>query len=287
MATSQRRKIAVITDSTCDLPPEVATAHGITVVPLNVHFGNESFRDQVDISTDEFMSRMEGATKLPTTSQPTVGTFETVFRKAGETHDEIVCIVLSSKLSGTYQSAQIAAMNLAETIRIELVDSLNVTYGLGFQVLRAAEMASRGEEASSIASTIRAELNRYHVVVFVETLVHLRRGGRIGKAAQMVGSLLQLRPILRIDEGQVVPFERTRTRSRAMDALVEFAGSVGVPEEIGVVYNTTPEDARRLAERVAILTPERDIVVGQLGPVIATHIGPDVLGMIIKERMSD
>jgi DegV family protein with EDD domain len=284
---SQRPSVAVVTDSTCDLPPEVAAAHGITVVPLNVHFGNEAFRDQIDITTDQFMSRMEGAQKLPTTSQPSVGTFEAVFRDAAETHDEIVCVVLSSKLSGTHQSAQIAAMNVAETIKVELVDSLNVTYGLGFQALRAAELAAQGQDAATIASTLRAELNRYHVVVFVETLEHLRRGGRIGKAAQMVGSLLQLRPILRIDEGQVVPFERTRTRSKAMEALAEFAGSVGVPEEIAVLYNTTPDDARKVADKVAVLTPERDIIVAQLGPVIATHIGPDVLGMVIKERLSD
>lgn len=284
---SQRPSVAVVTDSTCDLPPEVAAAHGITVVPLNVHFGNEAFRDQIDITTDQFMSRMEGSQKLPTTSQPSVGTFEAVFRDAAETHDEIVCVVLSSKLSGTHQSAQIAAMNVAETIKVELVDSLNVTYGLGFQALRAAELAAQGQDAATIASTLRAELNRYHVVVFVETLEHLRRGGRIGKAAQMVGSLLQLRPILRIDEGQVVPFERTRTRSKAMEALAEFAGSVGVPEEIAVLYNTTPDDARKVADKVAVLTPERDIIVAQLGPVIATHIGPDVLGMVIKERLSD
>lgn len=284
---SQRPSVAIVTDSTCDLSPDVAAAHDITIVPLNVHFGDETFRDQVDITTDQFMTRMEGAPKLPTTSQPSVGSFESAFRKAAETHDEIVCVVLSSKLSGTHQSAQIAAMNVAETIPVEVVDSLNVTYGLGFQALRAAELAAAGERAAAIASTLRAELNRYQVVVFVETLEHLRRGGRIGKAAQMVGSILQLRPLLRIDEGQVVPFERTRTRGKAMDAIAEFAASVGVPDQIAVLYNTTPDDARKVADKVAVLTPEHDVIVAQLGPVIATHIGPDVLGMVIKERLSD
>ena len=284
---TQRPSVAIITDSTSDLSPEVASAHDIVIVPLNVHFGDESFRDQVDITTDQFMIRMDAADKLPTTSQPSVGTFESAFRTAAETHDEIVCVVISSKLSGTYQSAQIAAMNVAETIRVELVDSLNVTYGLGLQVLRAAGLAAKGQDAATIASTLRSELNRYHVVVFVETLEHLRRGGRIGKAAQMVGSILKLKPLLRIDEGQVVPFERTRTRSKAIDALADFADSIGVPDEIAVIYNTTPDDAKNLADKVAILTPERDIVVAQLGPVIATHIGPDVLGMVVKERLSD
>lgn len=284
---SQRPTVAVITDSTCDLPLEVAAAHNITVVPLNVHLGNETFRDQVDISTDQFMARMADSSDLPTTSQPSVGAFETAFRDAAEAHNEVVCVVLSSKLSGTYQSAQIAAMNVAEVIKVEIVDSLSISYGLGFQVLRAVELASNGHNAASIAATLRAELNRYQVVFFVETLEHLRRGGRIGKAAQMVGSLLQLRPLLRVDEGQVVPFERTRTRSKAMTALATFARSVGVPEEIAVVYNTTPDDASKVADQVATLTPEQDVIVAQLGPVIATHLGPDVLGMIVKERLSD
>jgi DegV family protein with EDD domain len=284
---SQRPSVAVVTDSTSDLSFEVADAHDITIVPLNVHFGDEVFRDQVDITTDEFMARMAETNTLPTTSQPSIGAFETAFREVAETHNEIVCVVLSSKLSGTYQSAQIAAMNVAETIKVELVDTLNVTYGLGFQVLRAAELASSGQDAATIASTLRSELGHYHVVFFSETLEHLRRGGRIGKAAQLVGSLLQLRPLLRIDEGQVVPFERTRTRGKAIDALAAFAGSVGVPEEIAVIYNTTPDDARKLAHKVATLTPEHDVIIAQLGPVIATHIGPDVLGIIVKERLSD
>lgn len=284
---SQRPSVAVVTDSTSDLSFEVAAAHDITIVPLNVHFGDEVFRDQVDITTDEFMARMSEATTLPTTSQPSIGAFETAFRGLAETHDEIVCVLISSKLSGTYQSAQIAAMNIAESIKVELVDSLTATYGLGFQALRAAELAATGMDVATIASTLRSEPNRYHVVFFVETLEHLRRGGRIGKAAQMVGSLLQLRPLLRIDEGQVVPFERTRTRGKATEALVAFAGSVGVPEEIAVIYNTTPEDARKLADDVAPLTPERDVVIAQLGPVIATHIGPDVLGVAVKERLSE
>lgn len=284
---SQRASVAVITDSTSDLSSRIASEHDIVIVPLNVHFDEEVFRDQIDITTDEFMRRMAESLSLPTTSQPSAGAFESAFRTASETHDEIVCVVISTKLSGTYQSAQIAAMNVAETIKVEVVDSLNVTYGLGFQALRAVELARQGQDAGAIASTLRAELNRYHVVVFVETLEHLRRGGRIGKAAQMVGSLLQLRPLLRLDEGQVVPFERTRTRGKAMEALIAFAGSVGMPEEIAVLYNTTPDDARTVADRVRTLTPDHDVIVSQLGPVIATHIGPNVLGMVVKEKLHD
>lgn len=279
------RRVAVVTDSTCDIDKDLVAARGITVVPLNVHFGDEVYRDQVDITTDEFMAKMATAEKLPTTSQPSVGTFETAFRATGAT--EIICPLLSSRLSGTYQSAQIAAQNLAGEIHVELVDTLNVSYGLGFQVLRAADLADEGLDAASIAQTLRNEIWRYHVVFFVETLEHIRRGGRIGKAAQMVGSLLQLKPLLRIDEGQVVPYERTRTRSRAMRALADFATDNIVPEEIAVLYNTTPDDAAKLAESLRPATPEMDIRLVKLGPVIDSHIGPDVLGVVVKARNHD
>lgn len=284
---AQRRPVAIITDSTSDLSPDVAAGHGITVVPLNVHFGDEVFRDQVTITTDEFMRRMATAPKLPTTSQPSVGTFENAFRAAAEQHDEAVCVLISSRLSGTIQSAEIAARNVVDVIRVEIVDSLNVSYGLGFQVLRAAELAAHGKDAATIAAQLRAELALYHVVFFVETLEHLRRGGRIGKAAQLVGSLLQLRPLLRIDEGQVVPFERTRTRKKAIEALVTFGTSFGAAEELAILYNTTPDDAQALAARVTPLTPARPVTVLQLGPVVATHIGPGVLGLVVREASSE
>lgn len=279
------RRVAVVTDSTCDIDTELVAARGITVVPLNVHFGDEVYRDQMDITTDEFMAKMATAEKLPTTSQPSVGSFETAFRATGAT--EIICPLISSRLSGTFQSAQIAAQNLAGGIRVELVDTLNVSYGLGFQVLRAADLADQGLDPATIAQTLRNEIWRYHVVFFVETLEHLRRGGRIGKAAQMVGSLLQLRPLLRIDEGQVVPYERTRTRSKAMRALADFATDNIIPEEIAVLYNTTPDDAVKLAETLGPATPEAAIRLVKLGPVIDSHIGPDVLGVVVKARNHD
>jgi DegV family protein with EDD domain len=278
-------RVAVVTDSTSDLDAHLAEERDITVVPLNVHFGDQVYRDQVDITTDEFMAKMANSEKLPTTSQPSVGSFEAAFRATGA--EEVICPLVSSRLSGTYQSAQIAAQNLAGEIKVELVDSLSASYGLGFQALRAADLAAQGMDASSIAQTLRNETGRYHVVFFVETLEHLRRGGRIGKAAKMVGSLLQLRPLLRIDEGQVVPHERTRTRGKAVQALVDFATDNLVPEELAVLYNTSAGDARKLADLLAPITPEREVRIVQLGPVIDSHIGPDVLGIVVKARDND
>lgn len=286
---STTRTVAIVTDSTCDLPHDVAEAHGITVVPLNVHFGETVYADQVDITTDEFMDKMATSTALPTTSQPSVGAFESAFRKAVEEQgvSEIVCVSISSKLSGTFQSASIASQNLADTLHIDVVDSSSAASGLGFQALRAAELADTGMGAKEIAEILRNEINRYQLIFFVETLDHLRRGGRIGKAAQLVGGLLQLKPLLRLDEGVIVPFERTRTRSKAIKALEAYVAEAGPVDSLAVLYNTTPDDAQALANAISVHTPEKDVMLAKISPVIATHIGPGVLGVAIKEQAHD
>jgi DegV family protein with EDD domain len=277
------REIALVTDSTSDLTPVMQQRHGITVVPLNVHFGQETFRDGVDLAPDDFMHKMSTSEKLPTTSQPSVGEFEKVFRKLADTHDEILCVLISSKLSGTIQSATLAAEAVSDVIPVEIVDSRNVAFALGLQAIHASELVSTTTTAAEVAATMTTEVDRYHTVFFVETMEHLRRGGRIGKAAQLLGSLLQLKPLLRVEEGQVVPFERTRTRSKAIDALVDFARDLHRIEAAGVIYNTTPDEAKDLAEQIASVAGTKSIPVVQLGPVISTHVGPGVLGVVLKE----
>lgn len=286
---STNRTVAIVTDSTCDLDAALAKERGITVVPLNVHFGESVYLDQVDITTDEFMDKMATSTQLPTTSQPSVGMFEDAFKRAAEEQGvrEIVCVSISSKLSGTFQSASIASQNLADELTIEVVDSFSASYGLGFQVLRAAELADEGKYANEISEVLLNELGRYHTVFFVDTLDHLRRGGRIGKAAQLVGTFLQLKPLLRIDEGQIVPFERTRTRSKAIRALEEFAADSGPAEELTVLYNTTLDEAQSLARTISVHTPGKDPVLAKVSPVIAAHIGPDIMGVVVKERLGE
>lgn len=286
---STNRTVAIVTDSTCDLAKETAAQHGITVVPLNVHFGESVYADQIDISTDAFMEKMATSNPLPTTSQPSVGTFEEAFRAAAREHGvtEIVCVTISSKLSGTFQSASIASQNLADELRVEVVDSFSASYGLGFQALRAAELADEGKTAGEIAEVLKNEIGRYQVVFFVDTLEHLRRGGRIGKAAQLVGTILQLKPLLWVDEGMIVPFERTRTRSKAVRALENFAAEAGELDELTVLYNTTPDDAAALGNTVSVRTPGKQPTLAKVGPVIAAHLGPDVLGLVVKERSGE
>ncbi|MDQ3043831.1 MAG: DegV family protein [Chloroflexota bacterium] len=276
-------RIAILTDSTADLDHSLRERYNITVVPLNLHIGEEVFRDQIDITSDQFMERLPATSKPPTTSQPSSGLFEETFRALAVDHDAIVAVLISSKLSGTYQSAAIARDAMDQNVPIELVDSLNASLALGFQVIRAAELAAEGQDAERIASRLRASSAEYHIAFFVDTLEYLQRGGRIGRAAALVGSLLQLKPILRVDEGLVVPYERTRTRTKAVAGLDAFVRGLPRIEKLGVLYTSDPTSAMELADRFGDLMPREQVLQAQMSPVISTHVGPDAVGVAVFE----
>ncbi len=275
-------RIAVVTDSTSDLSATEATKYGISVVPLNVLFGGTQFRDGIDLTPAQFMEKMATGTTLPTTSQPSVGTFEDAFRALIPTHDEIVCITISSRLSGTWQSATLAAEAVRADIPVTVIDSQTVSVALGTQAIRLADMATADDSVDDMTATIAAEIDRYHTVFFVDGLEHLRRGGRIGKAAQLLGTMLQLRPLLRVEEGQIVPFERTRTRSRAIAALEQFVSDAGSIDRAAVIYTSEPQDADNLAATIASTTGLAHVPTVQVGPVISAHVGPGMLGISLR-----
>lgn len=276
-----------MTDSTADLPPALQDELDITVVPLNVHFGDQVFRDQVDLSTDAFMERLTRSAVLPHTSQPSPGAFATAYEALAHNHDGIISIHISGKLSGTVQSAQLAKTQLGARVPIEVIDSRNVSLGLGLQVVRAAELARSGLDLAALAGRLRDETDRYHLVFFVDTLEYLQRGGRIGRAAALAGSVLRLKPVLRIEEGQVVPHERTRTRARAIAVLEQFVHSLSRIERLAVVHSTSPDEAERLAASFSSLTPQHPPIVATFGPVVATHAGPGAVGVIAFEGERD
>jgi DegV family protein with EDD domain len=280
---SQSPHIAIVTDSTADLPEDVRERLKIFSVPLNVHFGDETFRDRVDISGEEFIRRLTSSSELPTTSQPSPGVFEDLFRDLSRSHEAIVCVLLSSKLSGTFQSAQIAADAVSDVVAVELVDSLNSSLALGLQVVRAHELREAGTSHSDIARILRNETNSYHLLFFAETLEYLHRGGRIGKAATLFGSMLQLKPLIRVEEGVVIPFERTRTRKKAIAGLESFVAGFAAIESLAVLHINTPDDADALLATVSSRARKTDIPIGLFGPVVATHVGPGALGVVIKE----
>jgi DegV family protein with EDD domain len=274
-----------VTDSTSDLPPALRERHGIAMVPLNVHFGDEALRDQLEITTDRFMERLQRTAALPTTSQPSPAVFEETFRRLAADHDAVVAVLLSAKLSGTLQAATLAKEAVDDVVPVEIVDSRSGSMGLGLQALRAAELAGQGLTAPAIAERLRAETAANHVVFFVDTLEFLQRGGRIGRAAALIGGLLQLKPLLRVDEGQIVPHERTRTRAKAIAGLVDFVRGLPHVERLSVLYSTERADGEALADRIAAEAgvPREAIIVAQMGPVIGTHVGPGAMGVAVFE----
>jgi DegV family protein with EDD domain len=269
--------VRIVTDSTADLTKEQQQAAGITVVPLNVHFGDQVFRDHVDLTADEFFRRLKASAQLPRTSQPAVGVFEEAYRTLRQNGDEIVSVHLSSKVSGTYNSALMAAKGVDETA-IEVVDSLSTSMALGFIALEGARLARAGKDRASIAERLRGLVPKARVICVVDTLTYLERGGRIGKARALLGSLLNVKPILQLKDGEVVPVGRARGRPQALSRLVELLERDGHVSQLAIMHGSAPADAEQLRERVAASYPGLDILLTEIGAVLGTHTGPGVIG---------
>jgi DegV family protein with EDD domain len=280
--------VRVVTDSTADLPPDIVEELGITVVPLLVLFGDEVYRDGVDLSVDEFFQRLATSGVHPTTSQPSVGTFaETYRRLAGET-SEIVSVHISAGISGTLQSARQAADSLGGSPRVETVDSRSTSMGLGYQVAAAARAARAGASLEEVAAAARSVGRRHLLLALLETLEYLRRGGRIGRAQALLGSVLNLKPLLTLRDGEVHPVARVRTRARALDEMFRRSMAHGDLEQVAIIDATTPDDAEMLARRARERLPDVPIHVGRLGPVLGVHGGPGIIGMVVvKTKEAD
>jgi DegV family protein with EDD domain len=273
--------VHVVTDSTCDLPRELAEQYGITVVPLTVSFDDESFLDGVDIGADEFYARLTASPGLPRTSQPSVERFRQVYQSFGP-EAEIVSVHLSARLSGTLNSATIACEQLEGRARIALVDSQTVSLGLGAVALEAAALAAKGAGIDEVAAVARATAQRVRVIALVDTLEYLRRGGRIGRARSLLGSLLSIKPIVHVEDGEVAPFERVRTRGRAIERLFELATADPGAKRIFVGSGGNREEAEQFLERLRPALPRTELLLGQIGPVVGVHAGPNVLGVAIQ-----
>ena len=269
--------VRVVTDSTADLPAEVTRQWGITVVPLTVHFGQETYRNGVDITPDEFYRRLAAAPKLPTTAQPPVGAFVETYKALALGTEGILSIHISAKLSGTYNSALGAKEEVKGLCPIEVVDSLQGSLGLGLVALAAARAAQAGKPLGEVAAEARRASGQT-----LDTLEYLAKGGRIGKAQAFLGSLLNIKPIVGLEEGETHPFERVRSRRRALERLAQMARDLAPLQEAWVVHATTPDDARDLAERIKTLVPTGEVPIGRLGPVVGTYLGPGALGLALR-----
>jgi len=272
--------IAVVTDSTSDLPADIAKQHGITIVPLNVHIEDETYLDGVTISADEMYLRLPDQKTIPTTSAPSVGSFIEAYEKLSESHDAIISIHLSSKLSLTHNSAVQAAADLNEKgAKIEVVDTEQASMALGWIAVQAAEKIAAGGSLEEAVGLAKSASIRASFIGMVDTLEYLVRGGRIGKAQGFVGSMLRIRPILTLTEGVAYPAGRARNRSKGIARLKEMVAEAAPLDKLAILYTTDKDVAETIADAVAEHSPEARPVVAQLGPVVGNYLGPGTLGL--------
>ena len=276
--------VQVVTDSTSDISPDEAEGLGVRIVPALVAFGDDVFRDRVDITPSEFYERLVSSREFPKTSQPSVEAFASVYREvAAEGHD-IASIHVSSKLSGTLNSASIASETSELETRVELVDSYTAGVGLRAVVEAAAERARAGAPLEEVTAAARSVMARNRVVVTLDTLEYLQKGGRIGRASALVGSALRIKPIIHIDGGEVAPFDRVRTRSKAVRRLEEVALEDRTLETLFVIYSDDDASAGELVDRVTPHLPHTRIEVIQTGPTVGAYLGPNALGICAVRR---
>jgi len=277
--------VRIVTDSLSDITPEFAKELGIDVVPVYVRFGKEVFRDRIEMSTDEFYRRLVQGDVFPTTTQPSPGDFLEVFKRLAKETNEILVVTLSSKLSGTYQSAlQAKSLMEGEKCRIEVIDSLKVIMGLGLIMISAVRAAKAGASLDQLVDLVRKAIPSSHSVMFFDTLKYLAKGGRIGKAQGLLGSLLAVKPILTLKDGEVTPLTRVRSRTAGLDYLYKFVASFAKIGGLAVEYATTPAEAEQLASRLGALYPKDHIIRATVSPVIGTYVGPHVLSVSVLEE---
>ena len=276
--------IRIVTDSTADLSPEQVKKYSITVVPITVSFGDESFADGVDLTAEDFYKRLTSSSVLPKTSQPSPEAFRQVYEKLASKDETILSIHVSGKLSGTLNSAELASKMV--TSKVVPIDSKTASQGIGRSVLIAAEAAKRNMALDDILAVVSKSVAQTFSVFAVDTLEFLQRNGRIGKAASLLGTALQIRPILFANpEGMVAPYDKVRGRSQVIPSLVAAAlknVSADKPVNLSVVHSGAVDSAQNLLEKLNKEYDVADLHVGMVGPAIGAHIGPGAVGLMIQ-----
>lgn len=274
--------VRIVTDSSCDLPQEMADSLGIKIVPLSVRFGDTEYIDRTTITTDEFWVKCSQSPVLPETAAPSPGQFEQAFRELGSNGDSVVVISLSSSLSATMQSAEIAAKAVAPGIDVRIVDSRNASMGLGLTVLDCAEAARNGASADQVVALAESLIPRTHVFGALDTLENLKKGGRIGGAKAMLASALSIKPLIEVRDGLVEEAGKQRTRSKALAFLVDVLKQHdGKLERVGVLHAQC-SDIDSFVEMVKSVY-SGDVIVGDIGAVIGTHAGEGTIGIAFRQ----
>ncbi len=270
--------VKVVTDSVATISQELVRELDITVVPAGVVFGQEVFRDGVDLSPEAFYARLVASPVLPTTAVPPPGVFEEVYRRLSRESRHILSIHIPARLSGMLNAAQTAAQALPG-VEIAVVDSGNISMALGWLVVIAARAAQAGRTFDEVLALVQATIPRLRLVAMLDTLEYARRGGRISPPQAWLGALLNVKPIIEIRDGEVRPVERVRTRGRALRRLVELVAETGPAEEMAVIQVNAPDVAEQLRQMLGELHPLDRILITEAGPVLATHAGPGAVGV--------
>ncbi len=286
------RNVQIVTDSASDIPAEVVARLGITVVPLLVNFGTEEFKDRVDLDIAEFWRRCAETAELPQTATPSAGVFEQTYREVAGAQSggdpsggtsEIVAIILSGALSATIEAARMGAQAVAPDIAVTVVDSNNVSIAQGQLVMLAAEMAQAGAASAEIERTVNDAIGRTHLYATLDTLENLRKGGRIGAAQSLLGSVLSIKPLIKIADGEVKPDGKQRTRTKALAHLYGLVeAQAGDIEQLAVIH-AEAKDAGEFAQRLAPLM-DTEIMVTDIGPVVSVHAGIGAIGVAFRTR---
>ncbi|WP_423408254.1 DegV family protein [Heyndrickxia sp. MSNUG] len=273
-------KTAVVTDSTAYIPKELREKWNIHMIPLSVIFSNETYREEVDISAEAFYEEVKNR-DLPTTSQPPIGEFVELFEKLSNDYDEVVSIHLSSGISGTYQGA-ITAGTMVDGIKVYAFDSEISCMVQGFYALEAAEMAEQGKSGEEIIARLGEMKHSIRAYFMVDDLSHLQRGGRLSSAQAFIGSLLQVKPLLHFEDKRIVPFEKVRTRKKALNRVVELlaedAGS-GEQYRAAIIHANREAEALEWKKELETQFPNVEFMLSYFGPVIGTHLGEGSMGM--------
>lgn len=276
----------VVTDSTADIPQQEREALGVRMVPLKVHFGSETYLDSITLQSEQFYPKLAQAAALPTTSQPSPVDFLDVYKSILDEDPEghILSIHLSSALSGTYQSAELAKSLLEQNDKVTVIDSRSASYGIGMLVAAATDAAKEGLDKNAIVELLEKIRSKNKVYFLVDTLEYLQKGGRIGKASAVLGSLLNIKPILSIDdEGEVAPVDKIRGTKKAIQRIIELLQQdySGQEVDITVVHSNDEAAAENLSTVLKEHFQVRNVKFSHIGPVIGTHVGPGTVGVFM------
>ena len=274
-----KRTFAVVTDSTADLPDEWRGRYDIEIVPLKVLFGQETFRDRVDITDEQFFARLAASTSLPTTSAPSPGEFAEVYRRLARDHEGCISIHIGEQLSATAEAARVGASSV-EGFPVNVIDSQTVSMPIAFLCRVAAESPTL-EEATA---EVERRIPKSRVLALLDTLRYVEMGGRVSRAQAMIGTMLDLKPLLLVANREIKSVDRVRTRSRAIQRMVEFLRTEMPVETLAVMHAQAPDEAERIATQLRAELPGMEVPIGRIGCVLGTHTGPQALGLVYIKK---